>query len=130
MMFEVLTEDNALLYAVKAYERPNCIKSEFKSDFKRFSYLGRLFRRYKKTGELRERLILNHLVILYNVFGVEPTTRLLFFYIRSSEYPILKTFLIFLQYMPDVIRGIRNADIHSATIAVELNIATKLRTLR
>lgn len=129
-MFDVLTEDNALLYAVKAYERPNCIKSEFKGDFKRFSYLGRLFRRYKKTGELRERLILNHLVILYNVFGIEPTTRLLFFYIRSAEYPILKTFLIFLHYMPEVIHGIRNADIHSATIAVDLNIANILRTLR
>jgi hypothetical protein len=130
MMFEVLTEDNVLLYAVKAYERPNCIKSEFRSDFKRFSYLGRLFRRYKKTGELRERLILNHLVILYNVFGAEPTTRLLFFYIRSSEYAILKTFLLFLYYMPEVIRGIRNADIQSSTIGVDMTIAHKLRNLR
>lgn len=130
MMFDVLTEDNALLYAAKAYERPNCIKSEFKGDFKRFSYLGRLFRRYKKTGELRERLILNHLVILYNVFGVEPATRLLFFYIRSSEYMVLKSFLLFLHYMPETVRGIRNADIHSSSIAVDMNIAEKLRALR
>ncbi len=124
-MFNVLTEDNVFLYAVKAYERPNCIKSEFKDDFKRFSYLGRLFRRYKKTGELRERLILNHLVVLYNVFGVEPTTRLLFFYIRSS-----KTCLLFLNYMPNIIRGIRNADIQSSSIAVDMFVANKLRELR
>ena len=129
-MFDVLTEDNVLLYAVKAYERPNCIRSEFKDDFKRFSYLGRLFRRYKKTGELRERLILNHLVVIYNVFGVEPATRLLFFYIRSSEYASLKTFLLFLHYMPDVVRGIRNADIQSTHIPVDLTIAQTLRTLR
>jgi hypothetical protein len=130
MMFDVLTEDNVLLYAIKAYDRPNCIKSEFKDDFKRFSYLGRLFRRYKKTGELRERLILNHLVVLYNVFGVEPTTRLLFFYIRSPEYAILKTFLLFLHYMPNVVKGIRNADIYSTQISVDMTIAQTLRNLR
>lgn len=129
-MFEVLTEENAILYAIKAYDRPNCIRSEFKDDFKRLSYLGRLFRRYKKTGELRERLILNHLVVVYNVFGVEAATRLLFFYIRSSEHSVLKTFLLFLHYMPDVVKGIRNADIQSATIAVDMTIAQKLRTLR
>ncbi len=126
----MLTEDNALLYAVKAYERPNCIRSEFKDDFKRFSYLGRLFRRFKKTGELRERLIINHLVVLYNVFGVPATTRLLFFYIRSAEYSILKTFLIFLSYMPETIKGIRASDILSSSISVDMTIANKLRELR
>lgn len=129
-MFDVLTDDNVLLYAIKAYDRPNCIKSEFKDDFKRFSYLGRLFRRYRKTGELRERLILNHLVVVYNVFGPEAGTRLLFFYIRSVEYSILKTFLVFLNYMPEVVRGVRDADIYSSSLPIEMTIAKKLRELK
>lgn len=130
MMFDILTEDNALLYAIKAYDNPNCIKSEFKDDFKRFSYLGRLFRRFKQTGDLRERLILNHLTIIYNVFGVEAGTRLLFFYIRSSEHTYLKTCLVFLNYMPDVVSGIRNGDIRSSSIHIDAVIADKLRALK
>lgn len=125
----MLTDDNALLYAAKAYERPNCIQSEFRGDFKRFSYLGRLFRRYKKTGELRERLILNHLVILYNVFGVEPTTRLLFFYIRSSEYAVLKPFLVLLNVLPKCVLGIRTGDIHTSEIMMDERIIERLRQI-
>jgi hypothetical protein len=79
MQFDNLTSENVLLYATKAYDRPNCILSEFKEDMKRFNYLKRLFYRYRKDNEVRERLILNHLVVLSNVFGVEVTTRLLFF---------------------------------------------------
>lgn len=129
-MFEILTDENAVLYAVKAYEKPNCIRSEFDDDFKRFRYLSRLFRRYSNKGELRERLILNHLVVLYNVFGPEAGTRLLFFYIRPAEYSVLKTFLLFLNYMPSTISGIRHMHIHSADISVDLSIAGKLRALR
>lgn len=128
-MFEVLTEENAILYAIKAYDRPNCIRSEFKDDFKRLSYLGRLFRRYKKTGELRERLILNHLVVVYNVFGVEAATRLLFFYIRSSEHSVLKPFLILLNVLPKVVYGIRNKNIITSEIILDENIINSLRKI-
>jgi len=128
-MFEMLTDENVMLYAAKAYDRPNCIKSEFKGDFKRFSYLGRLFRRYQKTGELRERLILNHLVKIYNVFGVESSTRLLFYFIRSSEYSVLKPFLILLNVLPKVVQGIRDRDINTAHIPMNEHVISCLRKI-
>ena len=77
MSFDDLSSDNVMLYAMKVYDKPNCIMSEFKEDMKRFNYLKRLFFRYRKIGEVKERLILNHLVVLYNVFGPEAATRLL-----------------------------------------------------
>ena len=104
--------------------------SEFKEDMKRFNYLKRLFRRYSKVGEMRERLILNHLVVLYNVFGVEATTRLLFFKMAKTDYPALKTYLLFLSCMPDVVRGIKGQDIPSSEIPVDMNIAEILRTIK
>ena len=78
MSFDNLTNDNIMIYAMKIYDKPNCIMSEFKEDMKRFNYLKRLFRRYRKIGEVKERLVLNHLVVLYNVFGAEALTRMLF----------------------------------------------------
>ena len=63
MSFDNLTEDNVMLYAIKAYDKPNCIMSEFSEDMKRFNYLKRLFRRYRKHNEMRERLVLNHLSV-------------------------------------------------------------------
>ena len=130
MPFDNLTNDNTMLYAVKAYDKPNCIMSEFKEDMKRFNYLKRLFRRYAKVGEMRERLVLNHLVVLYNVFGVEATTRLLFFKMAKNDYSALKTFLLFLSYMPDVIKGIKGQDIISSEISVDMSIAEILRTIK
>ena len=81
---------------MKAYDKPDCIMSEFKDDMKRFNYLKRLFRRYRKVDELREQLVLNHLVVLYNVFGPEVTSRMLFFKMSKDDYPALKTYLLFL----------------------------------
>src|SRR4051812_15429158 len=100
-LFENLTEKNYLLYAIKAYESPQCIFSEFENDFKRIKYVKRLFRKYKCSKDIKERLILNHIICLSNVFGVEATTRLLFFRIDTKDYDLLKTFLVFLDYMPD-----------------------------
>ena len=93
MSFENLTEDNILLYAAKAYDKPNCIMSEFSEDMKKLNYLKRLFHRYRKRGEIKERLILNHIVVLNNLFGPEASSRLLFFSISVDDYPALKTFL-------------------------------------
>jgi hypothetical protein len=103
--------------------------SEFESDIKRTKYLKRLFRRYKITKTLKERLILNHIILLNNVFGPEPTSRILFYRIDERDYDILKTFLIYLGIMPDNIKGVNGKNIQSAEIPVDLNIAEILRQI-
>ena len=128
MSFDDLTNDNILIYAVKAYDKPNCIMSEFKEDMKRFNYLKRLFKRYRKVGELREQLVLNHLVVICNVFGPEVATRILFFKMAKDDYSALKTYLLFLSCMPEKVRGIKGHDIISSEIPVDMTIADILRT--
>lgn len=127
MTFDDLTNENILLYAVKAYDKPNCIMSEFKDDMKRFNYLKRLFRRYRKEGELREQLVINHLIVLSNVFGPEVASRLLFFKMSKEDYSVLKTYLLFLNLMPDRVRGIKGQDIISSEIPIDLKLAEILR---
>ena len=116
-----------MMYAMKAYDKPDCIMSEFKDDMKRFNYLKRLFRRYRKVDELREQLVLNHLVVLYNVFGPEVTSRMLFFKMSKDDYSALKTYLLFLSIMPDRIRGIKGQDIISSDIPIDNRVAEVLR---
>jgi len=128
MSFENLTNDNIMIFAMKAYDKPNCIMSEFKEDMKRFNYLKRLFKRYRKLGELREQLVLNHLVVLYNVFGPEVATKLLFFQMSKDDYSALKTYLLFLSCMPEKVKGIKGHDIISSEIPVDMKIAEILRT--
>ena len=100
MNFE-LTEENFVIYAMKFYDNPECKgMSDFEDDLKRFRYLKRLFRKYTAGKGLKERLIVNHLVVLYNLFGPEATTRMLFFKIEKKYWSQLKTFLIFLNVMP------------------------------
>jgi hypothetical protein len=130
MSFDDLTNDNIMMYAVKAYDKPNCIMSEFKEDMKRFNYLKRLFKRYRKLGELREQLVINHLVVLNNVFGPEVATRLLFFKMSKDDYSALKTYLLFLNCMPDRVRGIKNHDIISSEIPVDMTVANSLRQIK
>lgn len=126
-MFDDLTNENFLIYAMKAYDRPNCLMSEFNEDMKRFNYLKRLFHKYRKSGELREQLILNHLMVIYNVFGPEAATRMLFFKMSKEDYSSLKTYLLFLNLMPTIIRGIRGQTIRSSDITVDIKIAEILR---
>ena len=128
MSFDDLTNDNILLYAAKAYDKPTCIMSEFKEDMKRFNYLKRLFKRYRKVGELREQLVLNHLVVICNVFGPEVATRILFFKMAKDDYSALKTYLLFLSCMPERVKGIKGHDIISSEIPVDMTIADILRT--
>jgi hypothetical protein len=130
MSFDDLTNDNILMYAIKAYDKPNCIMSEFNDDMKRFNYLKRLFQRYRKYDELREQLVLNHLVVLYNVFGAEVATRLLFYKMSKDDYPALKTYLLFLSCMPERIYGIKGHDIHSSDIPVDMKVADTLRKIK
>lgn len=126
-MIDNLCDDNFLIYAMKAYDKPNCIMSEFEEDLKRIKYIKRLIRRYRLTGELKERLILNHIIILANVFGIESAVRMLFFKIDREDYDILKTFLVFLNYMPKIVSGIKGKNIHSADIWVDIFVGKRLR---
>jgi hypothetical protein len=128
-MFDDLNDDNFIMYAMKAYESPQCLMSEFEGDLKRTKYLKRLFRKYKATRILKERLILNHLILLYNVFGAEASTRILFYRIDEKDYDVLKTFLLYLNFMPDKVLSINGKDIISSNINVDLKIAEILRQL-
>lgn len=130
MFFDNLTDENVMLYAAKAYDKPNCIMSEFNEDMKKLNYLKRLFRRYRRYGEMRERLILNHLVVLNNLFGPEVTTRLLFYRMTEEDYSILKTYLLFLNLMPERVKGINGKDIMSYEIPVDMKIAEELRKIK
>ena len=130
MSFANLTNENYSIYATKAYDKPSCIMSEFREDMKRFNYLKRLFKRYRKLGELREQLVLNHLVVLNNVFGPDAATRLLFYKMSKDDYSALKTYLLFLSCMPDRVRGIKGHDIISSEIPVDMAVANALRNLK
>ena len=100
--FSELTPENINMFAMKHYDNPSCVdEAEFLDDMKRFRYLKRLFRKYDTSGELKLRLIINHIIILVNVFGVDAATTLLFFKIEREHWPLLKTFLVFLHHMPE-----------------------------
>jgi hypothetical protein len=128
-MFDDLNDDNFVIYAMKCYISPLCIISEFESDLKRTKYLKRLFRRYKVTKILKERLILNHIILLNNVFGIEATSRILFYKIDERDYDILKTFLAYLNILPNEVRGIKGYDIDVTKIPIETNVAAILRQI-
>lgn len=130
MDFSNLSKENVMLYAIKSYNTPNMIMKEFASDYRRIKFIRSLFKRYITTGILKERLILNHLIILYNVFGVEATTRLLFQRIDKEYYPQLKTFLVYLYCMPDVVTGIDGVNIISSDIIMDEFIINTLRELK
>ena len=99
-MFDRITKKNWLFYAIKNYNVPNLdSEQEFYEDVKRFKYLKRLFRKYKTTGELKTRLVLNHIIVLSNVFGNEAAATLLLFKIEREYWSILKTFLQYLNIM-------------------------------
>jgi hypothetical protein len=126
-MIDNLNDDNFLLYAMKSYDKPNCILSEFEEDLCRIKYIKRLIRRYKTTGELKERLILNHIIILSNVFGIESCVRMLFYKLDKEDYEVLKTFLLFLNYMPRYINGINGNYYNSADIKTDIYVGNRLR---
>jgi hypothetical protein len=101
-MFEKLTNDNITMFAIKHYDNPQCEgESEFHDDMKRFKYIKRLLRKYQDSGELKERLILNHLIVVFNIFGAEAGSTLLLFKLEPEFWSILKTFMVFLNMLPD-----------------------------
>jgi hypothetical protein len=101
MQFNDLNQENFLLFAIKNYENPQAItKEDFDKDLNHFKYIKRLLKKYKKTGKLKVHLLLNHFVILYNIFG-EATTPMLFFKIDCELWDTVKTFIVFLNRLPD-----------------------------
>ncbi len=129
-MFDDLSESNYLLYAAKNYDNPHCTGlDDFLDDLKCFKYLKRLFNRFINNNELKDHLIINHLILLYNVFGVECATRLLFLKMDERHYPILKPFLISMNYLPEVVYGINGKDIKTVDIPLNELSVSKLRKL-
>jgi hypothetical protein len=125
-----LTEKNVIMYAMKYYDNPQCVEiEEFYDDIKRINYIRRLFVRYKTDGELKERLILNHLIILFNVFPIEVANNLLFFKIESDHWTALKTFLVYLNYMPDKLTFVENCEILTTDIPLDSHIVSILRSI-
>jgi hypothetical protein len=100
MIFHELNEDNFLLFAIKNYENPQAVtKEDFDKDLNHFKYVKRLLKRYKNTGELKTHLLINHFIVLYNMFG-EAATPMLFFKIEKELWSPMKTFIIFLNKLP------------------------------
>ena len=131
MKFEDLNDDTFLMFAMREYNNMQCTDiEEFYDDLKKIKYIKRLFNAYKNNGLLKERLILNHLIIFYNVFTVHAGTRILFYKIEKDFCPILKTFLVYLDRMPDKIDSIRGEIIRTSDIQLDEGIITRLRSIK
>jgi hypothetical protein len=127
MYIDRIDDTNFILFAAKHYDNAQCHNTEeFLDDLKRFKYIKRLFSKYEETGELRERLILNHITILYNVFGPEATKML--FYKLEGYYSSLKPFLVLLNRMPDRI-AVNDNIIYSSDIVMDPIIIDTLRKI-
>ena len=128
MVFDDLNEKNFLLYAMKEYDNPQCVQvEEFYDDLKKVKYIKRLLNQYLNEGILKERLLLNHIIVFYNVFPVRSATRMLFLKIEEEFWPILKTFLVYLSYMPEIIDSINGRSILSDEIQLDQHVVDRLR---
>jgi len=125
-MIQKLNENNFLVYAMNHYDNPQCHSvQEFEEDLKRFLYLKKLFHRYRNREELRERLILNHIIVLYNIFG-DSTTNMLFYKIDEDSWQALATFLTYLGRMPDTVP---EHNIIASDISMDTDVITRLRKI-
>jgi hypothetical protein len=123
MIFNELNDDNFLLFAIKHYENPQAVtKEDFRKDLNHFKYIKRLIKKYQKTGELKTHLLINHFIILYNIFG-EATTPMLFFKIDREMWMQVKTAIIFLNRLPEYPKTY----IHD--IPVDLNCLSQLQSI-
>lgn len=125
-----LNDDNWQLYAARVYEKPAAITSEFEEDLARLLYIKRLLTKYYSSGVLNDRLILNHIIVLYNVFGIPAATRLLFLKMEKKDLIVIKPFLVFLDLLPEQVEAIRGVTIDTASIGMDKNAITALKGLR
>ena len=127
MRFNELTNENYLMYALLHYDNTHCTDiKEYFEDVRKLMYIKRLFNRYREEGIIKERLILNHLISFYNVFENAAATRLLFFRVGREYYPLLKTFLVYLNRMPDKV----NEELYSSDIDMDEEVIKILRKIK
>ena len=120
-LFDELNRDNFELFAAKYYDNPSCVDEEdFYSDLARFKYIIRLLRKYRETGILQERLILNHVICIYNVFEINAATRMMFYRIETDLWPQIKTFLLYLNYLSET---------QHRDVGIDVKIAKRLQDL-
>lgn len=126
MLEQPINDNTFLLLAMHHYDNPQCVNiAEFEEDLKRFGYLKKLLFRYKEYNDLKERLILNHIIVLYNLFGV-ITTEFLFFKIDEQYWDVLATFLVYLNRMPEKIPEI---GVDLAKLKLDVNVLYELRKI-
>ena len=129
-MFDNLCDDNFFLFVAKAYDKPNAVLSELEEDINRLLYIKRLLTKYYSSGVLKYKLVMNHIIILYNVFGLEAATRILFFKLDERDLEVVKPFLIFLRFLPEVVYGINGKDVVTADIRLDEGALLCLKDLR
>ena len=128
-MIENLTEQNFSLFAAQSYNNPSCLDVlEFQEDLNRIKYLKRLFKRYHEKGDLKERLIINHLVVIYNVFERDNATRMLAYKLEDYLH-YLKPFLLIMGVWPRTIDNINGVNIDGEGVPIDSAIAEKLRQI-
>lgn len=129
MTFE-LTEDTFEPYAMKHYKNDCCITiDEFYADLKRIRYIKGLIKKYRDSNDLRERLILNHIIVLGNLFDIEALVKMLLFKIKEEDYPIIKPFLVYLNFMPSIVYGVKGKNLWSSDIREDKYVVNKLKSL-
>ena len=130
MNFDRIDNKNIILYAQTYYDNDFCIDiQEFYNDLKKIKYIKKLLKKYVEKNKLSERLILNHLISFYNVFESAAATRMLFYKIDQEYHSALKTFLVFLERMPDRINGLECEDLNTNLIPLDEHIVEVLRKI-
>lgn len=130
-MIDKVDETNFMLYAARHYDNPHCYDTvEFYEDLNRFKYVKRLLNKYQESGELKERLIINHLTVIYNVFGAIAGTRLLFLKLQDQLH-LIKPFLLMMGTCPDVVEsiGLEGKNIHTSDIIMDPYVVETLRKI-
>jgi hypothetical protein len=129
-LFDDLNEKNYVHFAMKYYVNIQCTSiDEFNEDLNKIKYVKRLFNRFLETGELRINLIMNHLIVIYNVFETEAATRMLFFRVEKKFYSILKPFLLFMEKLPEEVKGINGKTINTKEIPLNDTTIKELRKI-
>ena len=125
-----ISKENIDIFSEISYRNPQCVSSEdFFEDMSRIKYVKRLFNKYNRGGEIKTRLILNHIIAFYNVFESRDATRILFFKMEEEYWPVLKTFLIYLSYMPEIVHGVNGRNIMSDEITIDGFILKQLENI-
>ena len=129
-LFDDLNEKNYVHFAMKYYVNIQCTSvDEFNEDLNKIKYVKRLFNRFLETGELRINLIMNHLIVIYNVFETEAATRMLFFRVEKKFLSILKPFLLFMEKLPEEVKGINGKTINTKEIPLNDTTIKELRKI-